>query len=175
MQLEQAIKLIESPMFSNTSRMDWADLGCGEGLFTNALSNLLVPGSTIYSVDKNIQKFKEAQAEGIIIKKIEADFTTDPINITNLEGILMANSLHFVLDKKGLIKNSRLYFKHEENFLIVEYDSDIPNPWVPYPISFQSLEELYGSLGYQSIKKIYEQPSRYNQANIYSAEVKRYL
>jgi len=53
-------------------------------------------------------------------------------------------------------------------FLIVEYDTDIANPWVPYPLSFNTIKTLFVTTGFHSINKINEIPSRFNRAKIYS-------
>jgi hypothetical protein len=55
--------------------------------------------------------------------------------------------------------------------LLVEYDMDTANPWVPYPVSFTSLMQLFQELGYTTIQHLGELPSRYNRANIYAARV----
>ena len=53
MTLKEAISLINSGLIRPTGPVHWADLGCGEGLFTLALASLLPAGSVIYGVDKN--------------------------------------------------------------------------------------------------------------------------
>ena len=51
MQLSEAIQLIQHPVTKEKSA--YADLGCGNGLFTKALAQLVAPQSVIYAVDKN--------------------------------------------------------------------------------------------------------------------------
>jgi ubiquinone/menaquinone biosynthesis C-methylase UbiE len=174
MQIEEAIKLIRHPALPITSRMDWADLGCGSGLFTHALAHLLGPASKIYAIDKDLHGFGRIVGNiNVRIEKVEANFITDTLNLQNLDGILMANSLHFVSDKPAFFKKWNTFFKQQERYLIVEYDTDIPNRWVPYPISFYSLQRLFAGLDFEFIKKIHEIPSRYNHGNIYSVLVMR--
>lgn len=166
MELSQAISLINHKSFLNNQPTIWADLGCGSGLFTLALAYLLKPGSKIFAIDKNISTLKKLQSPNI--ENLQADFITEELDIHNLDGILMANSLHYVKDKIAFIHKIEKYFKSDGSFLIVEYDMDKPNPWVPYPLSFASLEILFGKLGYNFVDKINELPSRYNRAKIYS-------
>lgn len=169
MLIEQATTLISHPLIAANSPMIWADLGCGSGLFTQALAQLLAPGSKIYALDKDLSDFRKIkESNEIEIEKLQADFVSDSVNISNLDGILMANSLHFVSDKAALINKWKASFTEKECYLVVEYDTDVPNAWVPYPVSFKSLKRLFLRLGYQSIEKIHESPSRYNQGNIYS-------
>jgi hypothetical protein len=44
---------------------------------------------------------------------------------------------------------------------------DTPNTWVPYPLSFISLELLFKKAGYTTVDKIYSTPSAYNRSHIY--------
>ena len=85
----------------------------------------------------------------------------------------MANSFHYVKDKDSFIKKIEKKFKSVALFLILEYDMDISNPWVPFPISFNSLKLFFKNEGYASIKKLNERTSIYRRANIYSALIKK--
>jgi ubiquinone/menaquinone biosynthesis C-methylase UbiE len=173
MELSQAIKLIKHPIISKTENTIWADLGSGSGLFTNALAHLLASGSTIYAVDKNTSIFKSVPGPADIrIEKIKADFVKEELPFNNLDGILMANSLHYVQDKTAFIKKAARYLNEKACLLIIEYDTDTPNTWVPYPLSFHSLQELFAALKYSSINKIHEIPSQYGRRMIYSAIIK---
>jgi trans-aconitate methyltransferase len=145
----------------------WADLGCGSGTFTAALLHLLPAGSQIEAIDRQRQQLN------IPVGFTMANFETDDLKLTALDGILMANSLHYVRDKKKLIGKLEAYFSGSRNFLIVEYDTDSANPWVPYPLSFSSLTTLFNELDYQQITKLTERPSAYNRAKIYAALIQR--
>jgi hypothetical protein len=81
----------------------------------------------------------------------------------------MANSLHYVRDKTAFIKNIERSFVQKGSFLIIEYDTEQANPWVPYPINFSSLKQLFNKAGYAVVEKISETPSAYGPRNIYSA------
>ena len=174
MQLEEAIRLINHKEVMRSHPQRWADLGCGSGLFTAALASLLQKSSAIYAVDKSAHALQQVLAsESVLIEKIEADFIQDDLRFRDLDGILMANSLHFVKDKTAFIHKAESYFKAKEYFLIVEYDMDVSNPWVPFPLSYYSLQSLFKKLGYNFIDKISETPSRYNRSNIYSVAVRK--
>lgn len=79
----------------------------------------------------------------------------------------MANSLHFVADKTKLIKQLENIFKGNPKFLIVEYDTMKASQWVPYPISYQKLNQEFNQLGYRT-DKLAEMPSKFGGI-IYSA------
>ncbi len=173
MTLEDAVKLIKNNRAFKSSMQTWADLGCGSGLFTNALAHLLTKGSLIYAVDTNRSLLnKIPESEDIVIKKMCIDFTNDKLP-GNLDGILMANSFHFVNDKNSFIKKIELNFKSKIIFLIVEYDTDKSNPWVPYPLSFNSLKFFFEAAGYSSIIKLNTHPSVYRRADIYSVLIEK--
>src|ERR1700730_13739469 len=106
MELEQAIRLIKNPQQGSATILlpenpvKWADLGCGTGLFTRALAELLPPGSTIYAVDERaeaLKKIQDSSRQHII--RIKPNFVDDDLSLARLDGLLMANSLHFVKDK----------------------------------------------------------------------------
>jgi ubiquinone/menaquinone biosynthesis C-methylase UbiE len=79
----------------------WADLGCGDGIFTTALHTLIRPGGVIYAVDKNqnalralVRNLAESYADAQVHPH-KADFTS-PLELPALDGVVMANALHFV-------------------------------------------------------------------------------
>src|SRR5882757_701815 len=101
MELREAISLIQTDQIIQETQTTWADLGCGSGLFTRALSGLLYTGSTMYAVDKSLSSFqKNTFSNQVLVITIESDFERDDLNLQNLDGILMANALHFVGNKK---------------------------------------------------------------------------
>jgi trans-aconitate methyltransferase len=173
MELQQAIALIQNKYIISGSPQVWADLGCGSGLFTKALANELAAGSIIYAVDENKAALQQIESAGnVLIKTVHADFANDQLGFQNLNGVLMANALHFVKDKIQCIQKLAAYCSAQHSFLMVEYDTDTPNPWVPYPLAFASLKRLFEQCGYTFIHKINEMPSRYNRSKIYSAIIK---
>jgi SAM-dependent methyltransferase len=133
------------------------------------LAGFLFPGSLIYAIDTNPGLKRSVSSNQIVIEPRESDFITDSLNLTNLDGILMANALHFVKDKNGFLKKAKKMLKNKGLFLMVEYDTDIPNPWVPYPVSFLKLKELFLDEGYKDIRKLQERKSIYNKGSLYSA------
>lgn len=156
MNAADAIKLIEKGITGDELQL-WADLGCGSGTFTRALASLLPVGSKVLAVDKERQDLPNF---------IQADLINDDLQLGALDGILMANSLHYVMDKPQLIRKF-----NAPKLLIVEYDTSRSNPWVPYPIDYTTLEQLAASLDYY-IVKLATQPSRFG-GTMYSALLSR--
>ncbi len=161
----------------STRPLTWADLGCGSGLFTEALAQLLPTGSTVFGVDtKPTLRQKPTSEPGFpaipgntTIIPIKADFEKDLLALQDLDGILMANSLHYIKDKPVLLQKLKTYTRPGSPFLIVEYDTDKPvGSWVPYPLSYSSLTKLFTG---RHIEKLGERPSVYGRANIYAAVI----
>jgi trans-aconitate methyltransferase len=172
--LKDAIELIAHARINDIDGPQiWADLGCGEGLFSQALSHLLKPGSHIYAVDK-IKPGTIPSFNNVLIESSIYDFVKDDLVFPPLDGILMANSLHYVSDKRSLLNKLMLLLKPTAGFIIVEYDTDTPiKNWVPYPMSFESLQIFFGQLGYKTIIPIGKRASVYGRANLYSVLIRK--
>ncbi|RFS13622.1 class I SAM-dependent methyltransferase [Emticicia sp. C21] len=171
MDIKDAIQLITHPEFSTQSKKVWIDLGCGTGTFTLALASILEEESTIYAFDLNGSALKQIPFtyKKVNIEKLVIDFISTDLPIHQINGVLMANSLNYVKDKEGFLKNLKSHLTKDACFLITEYDSDASNTWVPYPINFQSLKELFSKSGYKNITKLNSRPSVYGNRQMYAA------
>lgn len=184
MQLAEAIDLIDNkylrrlrlpdPLGDEPPKpMRWADLGCGSGLFTLALSHFLPVDSVVYAIDRRTSVRQQKTADGVSIVPFELDFVKDALNLGELDGIIMANSLHYVEDKPGLIQKLEQELRPGLPFVLVEYDTDVSLPvWVPYPVSFNSLQNLFYASGYVRVEKISDRPSAFGRSRMYSALVR---
>lgn len=155
--------------------LTWADLGCGSGVFTQALGTLLPAQSTIYAIDSS-NSWQPGNKAVVPVQYIfqQADFVQDELQLPPLDGILMANSLHYVKDKAALLARLITYIKPDAAFLLVEYDTDqAVHPWVPYPIKFSLLSELFSGHGFSRVQKLQERPSIYRSSRMYSALISR--
>lgn len=159
MEIAQATDLIRKGIKGNESET-WADLGCGAGTFTYALADLLTKESCIYAVDAYMQNL-DASRNGIKIFFTKADFEKDDLQLPKLNGIMMANALHFIKEKPALLSRLEKYFRDKKRLLIVEYDTLSANRWVPFPIDFNSLKQLLSNAGYNTIEKLGEYTSLY--------------
>lgn len=171
MEINTAIALIKKGVTRSKEPQVWADLGAGNGLFTIALSTLLADGSTIYAIDKDQKAINNISIppRKVLLKKIAMNFVNNPLETEYLDGILMANALHFVSDKLSFLQKIKRNLKPSGKIVLIEYDTEKPNAWVPYPITYPSLENLANNAGAVSIEKIGSTPSKYNEATIYSA------
>lgn len=168
----EAVTLISKGINNTDRKQHWADLGCGTGLFTEALATLLPAGSTITAIDVNQQYLPAVMGNTVSVQFKKADFVADELDEGLLNGILMANALHFVRDKKALIQKLEHQFDSVVQFLVVEYDHSRSNQWEPYPIPFIALKELFAGLGYIRIEKTGERQSMYG-GKMYAALVSK--
>jgi len=151
----------------------WADLGSGTGAFTLALADLLGGRGSIVSVDRDRGALAEqhrrmaAAFPSADVGYVEADFT-GALELPALDGILMANSLHFIRDKEPVLRRLLGHLRPGGRFLLVEYDADHGNPWVPHPISYASWERMAPGAGLSGTRLIGRVPSRFLGA-IYAA------
>jgi ubiquinone/menaquinone biosynthesis C-methylase UbiE len=153
----------------------WADLGAGSGAFTLALAELLGPGTRIHAVDRDEAALQEATAQmerrfpGVELTVHVADFSGPlPFPPASLDGLLMANSLHFVRVKAPVLRAAMATIRPGGPFLLVEYGSDQGSPWVPWPISYPSWERLAERVGLRGTRRIGQVPSRF-LGSIYAA------
>jgi ubiquinone/menaquinone biosynthesis C-methylase UbiE len=151
----------------------WADLGAGTGAFTLALADLIGPHGIIHAIDRDggaLTELRRAFVSAVPRAELRvqvADFTRR-LDLADLDGVVMANSLHFVEDKLPVLALVRGYLKPGGRLLIVEYESDRGTPWVPHPLSFETWRELAGQAGFVETRKLATIPSRYLR-QIYSA------
>ncbi len=151
----------------------WADLGSGEGAFTLALADLIGPQGRIISIDKNsgaLQAQRQAMQAHFPDNQVEyrqADFTHS-LDLPPLDGVVMANSLHFQRQKDPVLKQLLGSLTPGGRLLLVEYNTDQGNPWVPYPLSYAAWEALAARSGFINTRRLATYPSRFLR-EIYSA------
>lgn len=185
----------------------WADLGAGSGAFTLALRELVGAAAALYAVDKDRGALGELErahtarfgnAQNLYI--LPADFTR-ALELPLLDGVVMANSLHYyknpkrdanergrtrtlkrssprppraarsassLEDKAGILRYVRSFLRPRGTLLLVEYNVDSGNPWVPYPISFETFCALAPRAGFSEPRLLGRVPSRFLR-EIYSA------
>ena len=173
MELINATNLIRNE-YLNPAReaQTWADLGCGQGLFTRALAGQLPPGSVIYAIDKaNHFSAGTEKDQEVLIHFRQQDMEQD-LNLPGLDGILMANALHYVHDQESFVRQLKRYLNPGAALLVVEYDTDLPESrWVPYPLSFNTLKLLFQKAGFSNIEQLNRLPSLYGRGDLYSAMI----
>jgi SAM-dependent methyltransferase len=145
----------------------WSDLGAGSGAFTLALRELLGLSACIYAVDRNRGRLAELErayrarfgdADNLYI--MSADFTRN-LKLPPLDGVLMANSLHFFRGKEKVLQHIGSFLKPDGMLLLVEYNVDRGNPWVPYPLSFETFRDLAPRSGFSEPRLLAKHPSSF--------------
>ena len=151
----------------------WADLGAGDGAFTLALADLLGPSANITAIDRDARSLRQLGDEmrkrfpATRLEMVVADFT-HPLKLAGLDGVVMANSLHFVRNKGPLLASVRETLRPGGSLVIVEYGADRGNPWVPHPFSYPSWERLAAEAGLEGTRLLETIPSRF-LGSLYSA------
>jgi ubiquinone/menaquinone biosynthesis C-methylase UbiE len=133
----------------------WADLGAGDGTFTRALAELLGADSRIYAVDREpsataaLARWASSSSPNVV--PVTADFTRvfalPALDDTRLDGILLANALHFVHDADVVLARLAERVRPGGRVVIVEYDRRAASRWVPYPIPSARLPLLAAAAG----------------------------
>jgi SAM-dependent methyltransferase len=146
----------------------WADLGAGTGTFTRALVETLGTGSTVYAVDDDpsavraLRQLSKTSAGRVVA--VKADFTR-PFELPGLDGlldgILLANALHFVRDAGGALAGLVERLRGGGRVVIVEYDRRAASRWVPYPIPMSQWPALALSAGLTGAAVTGTRPSAY--------------
>ena len=167
------VGLIEKGIKKNSGGI-WADFGSGEGAFTLALRDVVGPEVEIYSIDRDerslgIQKEKFSEMfPDSNIHFIPADFT-EVLDFPPLDGLIAANSIHFHKDTVRVVKQLSKYLKPGGTFIVVEYNVDHGNTWVPYPFSFESFQHVAVEAGLKDIQLLATHPSNFLQ-EMYAAK-----
>jgi SAM-dependent methyltransferase len=154
----------------------WADFGSGEGAFTLALAELVGSKATIYSVDKDqvaLARQEEAMQRRFPdhhagnVHYLREDFKRH-LDLPPLDGLVMANALHFQPHKEPLVRLLKGYLRPGGRMLLVEYNTDKGNVWVPYPLSFVTWKKVATEAGFGETRLLATYPSRF-LGEIYSA------
>ena len=157
----------------------WLELGAGHGAFTLALADLLGPGAEITAVDRDRRALDDL-ARSIRARFPDARLTLEVADFTvslpgpggYFNGVLMANSLHFVRDKLPVVAAAIERLRPGGRFVLVEYGSDRGNPWVPWAIGYGTWEGLAARAGLRNTRRIGAVPSRF-LGSIYAAVSER--
>ena len=171
MKIEEAVKLIEEAVVKKPSV--WADLGAGSGTFTLALAEILGFDSIIFAVDKNLNILRDQlkiQYNRSTIHLYEENFSQQMDFLPPLDGIVMANSLHYIADQPSfLARLCENHLKEGGTLVVVEYDRFEADSWVPYPLPLPYFERLASQIGLTLPEQIGRKKSIYGNQDLYSA------
>lgn len=148
----------------------WLDLGCGAGTFTVALAELLPPKSEVIGIDRTFQQLLEKSENGVSISFQQLDMQEVSRQNYKVDGVLMANSLHYIEEQFSFIMELEGLMTAPFQFILVEYDTQRSNPWVPFPIKYNKLPAIFPE-GKVTITKLGERKSIYGGTKIYAAHI----
>jgi SAM-dependent methyltransferase len=151
----------------------WLELGAGDGTFTLALADVLGPSASIVAMDRDRQALERLLGRladrfpRAAVETHAGDFTAGlPAGL--FDGVLAANSLHYVRDARPVLAAIRSILRPGGRLVLVEYDADRGNQWVPFPISFARWRTLAPAAGFAPPVRLHRVPSRFLEA-IYGA------
>lgn len=153
----------------------WADLGAGSGIFTLALASLLGPEGRVIAVDRDaaalatLEETVKRSAPAAEVLTLTGDFR-EPLELPRLDGILLANALHFVPanEQAAQLRSLVRHLRRDGRLVIVDYEGRRPNAWVPYPVSIRRLGEVLKESGLPPAAVLGQRPSMYG-GRIYAA------
>lgn len=176
MKLTEAIALIRAAVGSESGA--WADLGAGTGTFTEALAVILGRSGSVVAVDHDanavtaLQALAHADGSRASVTAAVGDLAKLDAIVelqgTELDGALFANSLHYVPDPTYVLTSAGTLIRPGGRVVIVEYDQDRSNRWVPYPLSAERLQRVVEQAGLRSFDVVARRPSAY-QGEMYCA------
>ncbi|HEX6308304.1 MAG TPA: methyltransferase domain-containing protein [Longimicrobiales bacterium] len=149
----------------------WADVGAGTGTFTRALAELIGHTGTVFAIDRDADALRRAEQSTdrrrARIVHVRGDMT-DLALIRELDGVMLtgalfANALHFTARPDRVLDMAAGRLTPDGRIVVIEYDRDEPNPWVPHPLPFSSLSEVAREAGLAEPRRVAERPSRYHR------------
>jgi SAM-dependent methyltransferase len=164
-------------------RGQWADIGAGEGTFTRALAELIGPQGTVYAIDRDERAVADLQrlagpavrdavrdrnASGAArITALRGDIhelsALAELDGVDLDGILFANVLHFTIEPSAVLSQAATRLRRDGRIVVIEYDRDRPNPWVPHPLPFDRLADATRRAGLGVPEEVARRPSAYHR------------
>ena len=151
----------------------WGDFGAGAGAFTLALAEILGPSGEIHAVDRDSGALKSNRREmhnrfpEVAVRYYERDFSVE-MDLPPLDGIVMANSLHFQRDAASVLEHVKRFLSPGGRIVIVEYNINDGNFAVPHPVPYSRWETLATASGFRHTELLARRPSRFLR-EIYSA------
>lgn len=168
------VRLIKAGIEFNCGGV-WADFGAGSGAFTLALRDIAGPDVDIIAIDRDrnalqmLRTTMERRFPGTQLRLLDADMTKF-LTLPPLDGIVAANAIHYVPAQEHavLLRRWQNYLRPEGRLVVVEYDTETGNSWVPYPLSHVTFRELAQATGFAEPELLAVRQSRW-LAQLYAA------
>jgi ubiquinone/menaquinone biosynthesis C-methylase UbiE len=147
----------------------WADFGAGDGTFTRALAQLLGPKGRIYAVDRDpkaVESLRRASAQQAapiipVLADLTGRFELPGLDNTLLDGMLTANTLHFVRESDVVLARLVTCVRPRGRVVLIEHDRRAASRWVPFPVPIARLPALARSAGLSAPATTSTRPSAY--------------
>lgn len=165
-------------------RGHWADVGAGEGTFTRAVAELIGPQGAVYAIDRDERAVAELQrragsagSDAVRVDRNESGTARITalrgdmqelsalagLDGVDLDGILFANVLHFTNEPAAVLAQAGARLRPDGRIIVIEYDRDMPNPWVPHPLPFDRLADAARRVGLGVPEEVARRPSAYHR------------
>lgn len=146
----------------------WADVGCGDGIFTAVLADLLGSDGWVIGLDRDrtaLRRFQRNMTEAGLNRRTSAliaDFHR-PVPWQAIDGLVAANALHFTRDaaKKKALTGLANSLRSGGQLVVVEYNHASGTAAVPHPLTASAWIELFRSVGLREVRLAARTPSRY--------------
>lgn len=146
----------------------WADIGCGDGVFTTVIQAILGPQGRVIAVDRDpraLQRLKDRFRRDhptVPCETVIADFTS-AVQLPMLDGIVLANTLHFVTaaQQQDVLRRLSMFLRAGGRAVVVEYNTRTPNPAVPHPLDAAAFPELADLVGLEGARIAARVPSSF--------------
>lgn len=141
----------------------WADLGAGDGVFSRALATLIGPAGRVIAVDTDARALASIRPPFGAAARITtmAGDVTRPLELPPLDGVVMANVLHFIRDAAGMLARVAGLLRPGGRLVLIEYEGRRPGPWTPYPVDAARFVELAAGAGFTPPRTVARRPSRF--------------
>ena len=159
-------RLLLAPALADGEGGVWVDLGCGDGIFAFLLCQMLTPDSHVYAVDRDrLALERVTQRLGTLslpsaLETLQADFLY-PLRLPPLDGILLANALHFVEAKQPVFDSLAGLLKPGGKLVVVEYNTRQGNHAVPYPMDEGDFLALAQTAALSQVQIVARAPSSF--------------
>jgi SAM-dependent methyltransferase len=165
-QLKEAIEFIRPAVPADS--MVWAEFGAGRGMFTQALAAILDKDATVFAIDRDPGAVRALRVLPKPVIAVTGDFrdldAIEQLRGVRLDGALFANALHFVGDADIVLSHALDFVRPGGRIVVIEYDSDRPNRWVPHPIPAERLTAIARSAGLTTPEIVARRASAYHGA-----------
>ena len=117
---------------------------------TRALARALGPRSRICAVDRDteaVESLRRSSEKGTsavipVLADLTRPFELPGLDQTLLDGMLIANTLHFLRDADAVLPLLVARVRPGRRVVLIEYDRRAASRWVPYPVPIARLPAL---------------------------------